>query len=113
MKISLFIFAFCLLFSSLYISSCTDKLPVPALDCSTSTVGYDLDIKPILDSKCNTSGCHDDSSMPRFDDYTSLSSSRMEQIATRVENGEMPPSGNISAASVDSIRCWRENGYNQ
>ena len=50
MKISLFIFAFCLLFSSLYISSCTDKLPVPALDCSTSTVGYDLDIKPILDS---------------------------------------------------------------
>ena len=72
MKINLFIIVLSLSISCLYLSSCTDKLPVPALDCSTSNIGYDAVIKPILDTKCNTSGCHDDSSMPRFNDYASL-----------------------------------------
>jgi hypothetical protein len=113
MKINLCILVFFLSFSSLTFKSCTDKLPIPVLDCSTSPVGYDAVIKSIMDAKCNTAGCHDNNSFATFGDYTTISPSRLEQIAVRVENGEMPPSGDISAASVDSIRCWRESGYNQ
>lgn len=113
MKINLCILVFFLSFSSLIFKSCTDKLPLPTLDCSTSSVGYDAVIKSIMDAKCNTAGCHDGNSMSIFGDFATLSTSTLEQIATRVENGEMPPSGDISAAAVDSIRCWREGGYNQ
>lgn len=113
MKFNLYISVLSLTFLLIIFDACTDKLPVPALDCSTTSVGYDNHIKGILNSTCNTSGCHDDVVMSSFGDYSTLSDPRKESIAIRVENGEMPPSGAISAAAVDSIRCWRESGYPQ
>lgn len=37
-----------------------DKLyPVGSVVCDTTTVTYTNDVKPILDAKCATAGCHD------------------------------------------------------
>lgn len=37
-----------------------DKLyPVGSVVCDTTTVSYTADVRPILDAKCATAGCHD------------------------------------------------------
>ncbi|MDC0231461.1 hypothetical protein OAK19_05795 [Aureispira] len=95
-------------------SSCTDKLPEPQeppLDCSSNTITYDDHVNSILESNCNTAGCHDNSSQVSFGAFSLLTSFRKDDIATRVANGNMPPSGNISTALTDTIRCWQENGF--
>ncbi|MCH2023925.1 MAG: hypothetical protein MK207_15725 [Saprospiraceae bacterium] len=97
-----------------FLPSCTDKLPEPQeppLDCSSNIITYDDHIFNILESNCNTSGCHDNLSVASFGAYATLSTSRKETIASRVADGSMPPSGNISTANADSIRCWQENGF--
>jgi hypothetical protein len=96
------------------VSSCTDKLPEPATDpCASITpIYYDNHIKPLLDANCNTSGCHDNSAQVSFDTYSSLNTTRMSGIYNRVcVTQDMPPSGGLSSAIIDTFRCWKEGGY--
>ena len=107
------VFIFFILYTTLNIFSCTDKLPKPPLDCNTTFITYDNDIKSILDATCNVPGCHDDVNNISFGNYSSLGEPLMNSIATNVEMGLMPPSGDISAGAADTIRCWMENGFLQ
>ena len=106
-------FIIIILFITLNTFSCTDKLPKPPLDCSTTFITYDNDIKNILDATCNVADCHDDNTQSSFGDYSSLDASRMNSIATNVKMGLMPPSGDITSGAADTIRCWMENGFLQ
>lgn len=95
------------------LSSCADKLPIPPtpLDCSTVTIAYNSHIKRILDANCNLSGCHDNTTQGTFGAYNTLGAFRRTAIYNRVcVAGDMPPSG-ISQEIIDTIRCWKENGY--
>lgn len=95
------------------ISSCADKLPAPStsLDCNSNTITYNQHVKNILEAKCNLAGCHDDSNLTSFGDFSSLSDARKTSIFDRVcVQKNMPPAG-MSAALVDTIRCWSENNY--
>jgi len=114
MKYTIKLIAILVIFTVYFMSSCTDKLPEPQeppLDCSTNTITYDDHVYGILESSCNTTACHDNSSQGAFGAFSTLSASRKENIATRVVNGSMPPGGNVSSAIIDTIRCWQENGY--
>ena len=114
MKYSIGFILSLIIISVYFISSCTDKLPEPSLDCSSNRITYDDHIMGILESNCNTSGCHDNintDNLGSFGVFSTLSTSRKQDIATQVANGTMPLSGNISSAVADTIRCWQENGY--
>jgi hypothetical protein len=105
-----FIVVFFLITAS-YFTSCTDKLPEPSL-CNTVDINYNTHIDSILNSNCELSGCHDGSSQIDFGTYSSLGAARMNVIYQKVViDNSMPPSGNISTSTVDSIRCWKESGF--
>ena len=95
------------------LSSCADKLPPPSttLDCSTVTITYNSHVKRILDANCGVVGCHDDNVQTAFGAYNTLDSVRMTTLYNRVcVLGDMPPSG-LSTPFIDTIRCWKENGF--
>lgn len=48
-------------FAGCYNDKYEDLYPTGPVGCDTTTVTYAADIKPLLDSKCNTSGCHNGS----------------------------------------------------
>jgi hypothetical protein len=115
MKNNIFFAAFVIISLSCFFSSCADKLPDPNayvnLDCATTPITYVGNVKGILDTKCNTSGCHDDNAQTAIGAYSTLSDARKQDIYNRVYvTKTMPPSG-MTIERVDSIRCWSENGY--
>lgn len=97
--------------------SCTaDKLSLPSpttgLQCSQTMITYVNHVQGILNSQCNTSGCHDNNSVQRFGDYQSMNQSRRELLYNRAcVTKDMPPSGGMALEYIDTIRCWAEQGY--
>ena len=89
---------------------CMDKLPEPS-PCDNLNITYNDHVLNILDQNCSLSGCHDGQSMGLITPFSALNPARMEDIILRVNNGNMPPSGNISSADVDTLNCWKENGF--
>ncbi len=83
------------------------------LDCSTVNAKYSTDIKPLISSNCNSSGCHGTGSSKG--DFTTFSG-----LNTAVNNGtldkevlskkSMPPSGALSLEDRKKIKCWINSG---
>jgi len=105
---------------TLLLSQCSgDKLEVIESDCS-GDVAYTGQIKPIIDTYCAYSGCHDGSgSAPG--NYTSYE--RMERSLTEdlfedrtIIVRDMPPNYSEGPKSLlqedlDLLICWIENDY--
>jgi len=97
---------FALLFAGLtFTTSCEKELT----DCEKTT--YNTQVKKILDTNCNTSGCHDGTNdrMPlnTFAESSTLKDGILERAVT-LKN--MPPSGALSDADMATISCWVDNG---
>lgn len=109
LSVSIFIagFIYCL-------SSCTaDKLsPEPTgFNCSQVTITYKDHVQGILNSQCNTSGCHDDNAQTSFGSYQSMSQARREYLHTRAcISKDMPPNG-MATEYIDTISCWAAQGF--
>lgn len=109
LSVSIFIagFIYCL-------SSCTaDKLSSgpTGFNCAQATITYQDHVQGILNSQCNTSGCHDDTNQNSFGSYQSMNQARREYLRTRVcITKDMPPLG-IATEYIDTINCWAEQGY--
>ena len=102
------------------LSSCLDKLPTPQVDCtSLDTIAYIEHIKPLIETKCNVSGCHATSANNGKAAIfgSTLTASRKEAIYNRVVvqlDMPIPGSGySLTSEQVDSFRCWREGGFVQ
>lgn len=98
------------------LSSCTaDKLSLPQptdLQCDQTTITYVDHVQSVLNTQCNTPGCHDNAAMQRFDTYGSMDQNRRELIYTRAcVTKDMPPAGGLALEYIDTIRCWAEQGY--
>lgn len=75
-------------------------------------VSYSSQVKAILTTNCNLSGCHDAGSGTRnWTTYQNVKSNS-SNIKTRVVNRSMPPSSSLSQADIDLIRCWVDDGAN-
>ncbi|MFK7799856.1 MAG: hypothetical protein AB8E82_20550 [Aureispira sp.] len=99
-----------------FLSSCTaDKLSLPepsGLSCDQTTITYEGHVRGILNTQCNTSGCHDGNVMQPFEAYSSMDQTRRERIYTRAcVTKDMPPAGGLNLGYIDTIRCWQESGY--
>jgi hypothetical protein len=83
------------------------------LDCSKIAATYNADIKPLVNTQCNTSsGCHGSGSSLDYSTYAGLKSiadngSLEKKVLT---DKSMPPSGALSLDNKKKIKCWLNNG---
>jgi len=83
----------------------------------TKTYSFAADIKPIIETKCAISGCHD-GSLGSSRDWTNFEMfhQRAESglVKYRVTHGIMPPSyspaGPLTQEQITAIACWTDQG---
>lgn len=80
------------------------------------STSYQMDIKPILEAKCDFAGCHASGTGKRdFTVFANVKSSAAE-IKIRTADGTMPknpkPGGTLSADQIKRIACWVDEGAN-
>lgn len=89
--------------------------------CSPDTVYFQNQVLPILVSNCAMSGCHDANSHKEGVNLTSYAkvmstggvkagNSGDSELYSQIVSGEMPPSGNLSAAQMALIEKWISQG---
>lgn len=75
-----------------------------------SGVSYETQIKPILQTNCIKSGCHDGGgSLPNWSNLATVQSNA-SNIKTKVLNGSMPKDGTLTQQQKDLIACWVDDG---
>jgi len=76
-----------------------------------SSISYVNDIKPILDTNCNVSGCHNGSlgSTRDWRNYPTVKANA-QGIKTRTANRTMPPGAPLTQTQIDMITCWVDDG---
>ncbi|MEX1188781.1 MAG: hypothetical protein WED33_05940 [Bacteroidia bacterium] len=90
--------------------------------CDTSNVRYAVEVKTILDARCNSTSCHGGVSAPsgiRLDNYADIKT-YIDQIGSRLlssieQNGNASsmPQGQprIPDCDINQIRIWINSGY--
>lgn len=75
-----------------------------------SGISYENSVKPIIIGSCATTGCHVSGTgrvnLTIFDNVKTNAAS----IKTRVLNGSMPKDDVLSAAEIEAIVCWVDDG---
>lgn len=109
--------AFFLLISLMAVSleSCVSH-DFPQYTC-TETYTFSADIKPIIETKCAISGCHNGDMGPALNwtDFQQFHK-RVETglVKYRVTNHIMPPAeshaGPLSEEQINAIACWSDQG---
>jgi hypothetical protein len=115
MKIKLLACAF--LFCAIVIQSCVDHdLPETEIDPCSAEVSFDAEVKPIVNTSCAISGCHDGSLGPDrnwtlFNAFQAKSSNVKDRI-TRPPGtpGHMPAVGSLTSDQIQTIVCWVDQG---
>lgn len=76
----------------------------------TSGVSYTTQIKPILQTNCIKSGCHDGGgSLPNWSNLSTVQA-RAATIKAKVLDGSMPKDGTLTQSQKDLIACWVDDG---
>jgi hypothetical protein len=113
-------FRACLLSIAIVISlptltSCKKKKDedINNVDCSKINSSYSSDIKPIIESNCLSSGCHNaNSSNGDFTTYAGVKAKADNgSLDSRViQQKNMPPSGALPMDQLKKIKCWLSAG---
>ncbi len=88
--------------------------PVPVNTCDS--VKYSVEIKPILDAQCATSGCHSGSFPAGGVDLATYANAKVQALNGRIKaraidnGGGMPAAGQIPQSQKDLLKCWINNG---
>jgi|TARA_R110000737_G_scaffold193924_1_gene215169 hypothetical protein len=105
------------LLSSVGIFSCKKKTTTVTTATCTSTISYVVDIKPLVDQNCNTSGCHNSGSSSggyNLTTYGNVSSNADIILKTmRHSSGvkAMPQgSSKLASSTTDQFDCWIQQG---
>jgi len=120
-------FYLCLFATIVTVAGCTkDSLPEPEPSvCGDVTPTYEMDVRQIIESSCAYSGCHLGGAPGLYNDYNGLlptldnGSFRTRVILQMADpNLGMPPDyaptdrpQNLTAAELETITCWLEEGY--
>lgn len=115
MRIKIFAGGICL--GLIAFQSCVDHtLPEPEIDPCTVTVSFVSDIKPIIDTSCALTGCHNgdngaDRNWTVFSNFQTKRANVKDRI-TRPPGtpGHMPAAGSITDDQIQSIVCWVDQG---
>lgn len=110
----------CILLALFFYSCHNDKgllppvpLPAPGSSNACDSVKYSVDVVPVINAQCATSGCHD-AGNPNGD-YTTYAG-----VKAKVDNGsfnnrvfilkDMPQGTTLSAADYNKLKCWYDKG---
>lgn len=86
------------------------KCATTAAVAMTSGTSFTNDIAPIIATNCALPTCHV-AGTPRVDlQVFSAVQFNAQSIKSRVESGDMPRNGILSAADIASIACWVDDG---
>ena len=108
---------FLLFIFGVFLSNCTSDstddltLPIPA------AVTYTQNVKPILDTSCATSGCHNATSSAAglvLETYVQAKDAFENRFALgrmQSQGASMPPSGNLPDTTIEIMKDWRDQGY--
>ena len=104
-----------------YIGGCK-KADIIKYDCTGLAPSYTVDVKPILDANCVSSGCHNSSSKRSGYDLSSYSGAKSASTKNDFMGSMQHLSGyskmpkgrsQLSEANLKTISCWIENGTPQ
>tara|TARA_R110000737_G_C14618885_1_gene492567 strand:+ start:2735 stop:3298 length:564 start_codon:yes stop_codon:yes gene_type:complete len=84
---------------------CTNTLDVQIY----SGVSFAASIKPIIEANCAISGCHDGSGNIDYNNFDNIKLNPSD-IKARTQSGDMPRNGALTAAEIDMIACWVDDG---
>jgi mono/diheme cytochrome c family protein len=97
-------------------SCSSDSDDDPNMNNGNTEVTYATSVKPIIDGNCV--GCHGSptangapNSMITYTQVRDAVESR--NLIGRIENGSMPPQGNLSSAQIQTIKNWQAGGFKQ
>ena len=82
------------------------------LNCSSVPKSFSTDVSPLIQTFCNTSGCHASGSNNGpgpLTNYTEISNARTT-IRSAVSTGAMPKNTTLTTAQKNSILCWIDAG---
>ncbi|HEY0654867.1 MAG TPA: hypothetical protein VGD65_17135 [Chryseosolibacter sp.] len=110
LRAALFCLSFLVVFG--FQLSCADH-DFPTYNCPDNEVSYLEDIKPILESKCAISGCHN-GSLGADRDWSNFAvfqeNAQHGNVKNFVVNRIMPPAsspkGGLSQDQINAIACW-------
>src|ERR687898_123261 len=90
-------------------SNCTVTLSITIPQGTTGTSWSD-DIKPIMETNCAISGCHN--GVSRSNDFRQYSSakSHAKNIKSKTQDRSMPFDGSLTQNQIDLIACWVDDG---
>jgi hypothetical protein len=81
--------------------------------CYNAEVSFDIHIKPLIESKCATAGCHvAGTGRVVLDTYPAIKNiADNGQLKDRVlTRKDMPPAGPLSVCDQETLRAWLDNG---
>lgn len=84
------------------------------IDTNTIAFSWADDIQPIVNTNCSYAGCHSANSAVRqpLTNYNEMKSAIENwNLRNRVNNGSMPPAGNMSEADKQKLLDWIDAGY--
>jgi len=78
----------------------------------TSSVSYAALVKPLIDSKCATSECHDAtaSGNVKLTNYAEVFAKKDRIRATSIDQKTMPKSGPLSSTEISTLQRWLDQG---
>ncbi len=109
---------FALLLTCGVLYSCSKKSDTPAggttaISCTGITPGFAANVMPLIQANCATStACHATGSINTggpFTNYTQVKN-KASIIRSQVVSKVMPQGGSLSAAQIQTIACWVDNG---
>ena len=74
-----------------------------------SGISFKDSIKPIIDTNCVKSGCHNGTQFPDLRVYKNIHDNA-GQVKALTANRSMPVNGSLSQAEIDMIGCWVDDG---
>ena len=80
--------------------------------CGTVSAKFSTDVLPLITSKCAVPGCHDATAQGGrvFQNYSQISDAKDRIHVRAVVEKSMPEGGALSAAEINILKCWIENG---
>jgi hypothetical protein len=89
-------------------NDCIDQTEV--IITSVPEVSFASQVKPIIDTNCQVSGCHgNNASLPSFATYTQVKANA-NNIKTKTSTKVMPPTGPLSDNNIKLISDWVDQG---
>lgn len=96
--------------SACYYDNGSDLYPDDQINCEKDNLTYDVQIQPLFDKSCTTTGCHDGTQLPDLFTYKGIMDNlERVRIRTLVEK-TMPPSGPLSDCELTQLTAWIANG---